>query len=338
MRMENDTMDKLSAIPGVQSVGLANSAPMEGFNNNDVLFAEDKTYTPGQVPPIRRYHMITPGYLKTMGTPMIAGRDFTWEDVYGDRHVALVSENLARQMWGTPQAALGKRIREGPKDPWREIVGVVGDVYDDGVQMPASFIAYWPALMKNFEFQDASAVRFAGFAIRTPRAATSGFLDQARKAVWSVDPNAPVFIVRTLQAVYTGSMARTSFTLVLLAIAGGMALLLGVVGIYGVIAYSVTQRTREIGIRMALGAQPGALQGMFVREGLGLAMIGAAVGLAAAFALTRLMMSILFKTAPLDPITYAAVCLLLITAATLASYVPARHATAVDPLEALRTE
>ena len=338
MRMENDMIDKLSAIPGVQSVGLANGAPMEGFNNNDVLFAEDKTYSPGEIPPVRRFQQITPGYLKTMGTPLVAGRDFTWADIYGDRHVALVSENLARQMWGTPAAALRKRIREGPKDSWREVVGVVGNVYDDGVQLPATAIAYWPALMKNFEFQDTAAVRFGVLAVRTSRAGTSGFLDQARQAIWSVDPNTPIFMVRTLREVYDSSLARTSFTLVLLAIAGAMALVLGVIGIYGVIAYSITQRTREIGIRMALGAQPAGLQGMFVRQGLLLAGVGAVLGLAGAVALTRLMSSLLFKTTPLDPITYVLVSLLLVLAAALASYFPARRATAVDPVEALRTE
>jgi ABC-type antimicrobial peptide transport system permease subunit len=164
------------------------------------------------------------------------------------------------------------------------------------------------------------------------------FLAEARRAIWSVDANVPVFLVRTLRDVYDESMARTSFALVLLAISGVMALVLGVVGIYGVIAYAVTQRTREIGIRMALGAQPAGLQGMFVRQGLVLAAVGAALGLVAAASLTRLMSSLLFKTTALDPITYALVSGLLITAAALASYFPARRATAVDPVEALRTE
>jgi len=164
------------------------------------------------------------------------------------------------------------------------------------------------------------------------------FLAQARQAIWSVDGSLPVYMVRTLKEVYEGSMARTSFTLVLLGIAGAMALILGVVGIYGVIAYAITQRTREIGIRMALGAEAAALQGMFVRQGLLLAAIGAVLGLAAATGLTRLMSSLLFKTTPLDPLTYAAVSLFLILAAALASYVPSRRATTVDPVVALRTD
>ncbi len=338
VRMQNDMIDKLAAIPGVASAGFIFGAPMEGFTSNDLVYAEDKSYAPGQIPPIRRFHFISPGYFRTAGTPLIAGRDFTWMDVYGKRHVAVVSENLAREMWGSPAAALGKRIRESAANPWREIVGVVGNVYDDGVQKPPAKIAYWPILAENFEGDKLFGARFGALAVRTDRAATETFLNQARQAIWSVDPNLPVFLVETLQDVYAGSMARTSFTLVLLGIAGAMALLLGVVGIYGVIAYAVTQRTREIGIRMALGAQPGTLQKMFVRQGLLLAAVGAAIGLLAAAGLTRLMSSLLFKTPALDPATYAAVSVLLIAAAALASYVPARRTTAVDPVEALRTE
>jgi putative ABC transport system permease protein len=335
MRMENAMIDKLAAIPGVLSVGFASSAPLEGFNNNDVVYAEDKTYTGGEIPPIRRFRHMTPGLLKTMGTPLIAGRDFTWTEIYSKRHVAMVSENMAREMWGSPAAALGKRIRETPKDEWREIVGVVTDVYDDGVELKAPTITYWPALTDNAFGQE---TRFGVLTVRTNRAGTESFLTQARQAIWSVDGSLPVYMVRTLKEVYDGSMARTSFTLVLLGIAGAMALILGVVGIYGVIAYAITQRTREIGIRMALGAEARALQGMFVRQGLLLAAIGAVLGLAAATGLTRLMSSLLFKTTPLDPLTYIAVSLFLILAAALASYVPSRRATTVDPVVALRTD
>jgi predicted permease len=333
MRMQNAMLDKLAAIPGVTSVALAGDAPLEGFNNNDVLFAEDKTYTVGQIPPVRRYRNVTPGFFKTTGTPLIAGRDFTWTDLYERRHVEIVSENLAREMWGEPAAALGKRVREGAADPWHEIVGVVGDVYDDGAQKKPPSFAYSPAMMDSvFAPQGVNVMRFAVFIVRTKRAATDGFLTEARQAIL------PVFAIRTVQDLYNQSMARTSFTLVLLAIAGGMALILGIVGIYGVIAYAVTQRTREIGIRMALGAQSAGLRQMFVRQGLLLAGIGAILGLGAAAGLTRLMSSLLFGVAALDPLTYAGVAAILIAAAALASYVPARRATRVDPLDALRAE
>ena len=339
MRMQNAMLDKLAAIPGVTSVALAGDAPLEGNTNNDVLFAEDKTYAVGQIPPIRRIRAVTPGFFKTIGTPLIAGRDFTWTDLYQRRHVGMVSENLAREMWGDPSAALGKRIRQGAADPWREIVGVVGDIYDDGAQKKPPAFAIWPALRDAYYApQGVGVMRFAVFAVRTRRAATEGFLTEARQAIWSVDSSLPVFAIRTAQDLYVQSMARTSFTLVLLAIAGAMALVLGIVGIYGVIAYAVTQRTREIGIRMALGAEPGGLQQMFVRQGLLLAGIGAMIGLGAAAGLTRLISSLLFGVKALDPLTYAGVVAILIAAAALASYVPARRATRVDPLDALRAE
>ena len=339
-RMENEMMDKLAAIPGVESAALASNAPLETANlQSDLLYARDKVYAAGQIPPVRAFRYISPGFLKTDGTPLIAGRDFTWTDVYEKRHVAMVSENMAREMWGSPVAALGKEIRTGlQNDAWREIVGVAGDVYDDGPARKAPAIAYWPLMVDHFELDDLHATRYAVFAIRTQRAGTADFVAEARRAIWSVDANVPVFLTRTLQDLYAASMARTSFTLVLLAIAGVMALVLGVVGIYGVIAYAVTQRTREIGIRMALGARPAALQHMFVLQGLRLAGIGALLGIAAAAALTRAMSALLFKTAALDPWTYALVSAVLLSAATLASYVPARRATAVNPVDALRTE
>ena len=339
MRMQNAMLDKLAAIPGVTSVALTGDAPLEGISSNDVLFAEDKTYSVGQIPPVRRIRAVTPGFFKTTGTPMIAGRDFTWTDLYEKRQVAMVSENLAREMWGDPSAALGKRIREGSAEAWREIVGVVGDVYDDGVQKKPPSFAYWPTFRNSvFAPTGVTSTRFAAFVVRTKRAATESFLTEARQAIWSVNSNLPVFAIRTVQDLYNQSMARTSFTLVLLAIAGAMALILGIVGIYGVIAYAVTQRTREIGIRMALGAEPAGLRQMFVRHGLLLAGIGAVIGLGAAAGLTRLMSTLLFGVAALDPLTYLGVAAILIAAAALASYLPARRATKVDPLEALRAE
>jgi predicted permease len=343
MRLQHAILDKLAAIPGVTSVGFASRAPLESFlgRAGNPVYAEDKRSEEGRVPPIRQIRRIAPGYFKTMGTRVVAGRDLTWTDLYDKRRVAVVSENLAREWWGTPRAALGKRIREGgAADPWREIVGVVENVYDDGVHAKPPEIAYWPVLMDRYiaggekGFADAAGM----FAIRSNRTGTEGLLAEAQQAIWSVNGRQPVFLVTTLKTLYDQSMARTSFTLVMLAIAGGMGLVLGIVGIYGVIAYVVSQRIREIGIRMALGAQPAGLLGMFVRYGLWLAGIGAAVGLVAAAGLTRLMSSLLFGVTGLDPLTYAAVSALLIAAGVLASYLPARRAIAVDPVQALRAE
>jgi putative ABC transport system permease protein len=342
MRMQHEILEKLAAIPGVMSVGLANAAPLEyrGSLDNPV-YAEDKTFAEGQVPPLRRIRKITPGFFKTMGTRVIAGRDFTWTDLYENRRVAIVSENLAREWWGVPRAALGKRIREGgPADPWREIVGVVEDVYDDGVHVKPPEFAYWPALMDRYIWsgENGFALSFGTYAIRSSRTGTEGLLAEAQQAMWSVNGRRPVFLVTTLQAIYDRSMARTSFTLLMLAIAAGMGLVIGIVGIYAVIAYVVSQRIREIGIRTALGAQPAGLLRMFVRHGLWLAGIGAALGLVAAAGLTRLMSSLLFGVTALDPVTYTAVSALLIVAGMLASYLPARRAITIDPVQALRTE
>ena len=338
MRMQNDMLDKLAALPGVTSVAFANSAPLEGFNPNDLVYAEDKNYAVGQIPPIRRFRFVTPGFFRTTGTPLVTGRDFTWADLHEMRHVAIVSENLAREMWGDPERALGKRVREGMKDPWREIVGVVGDVYDNGVQEKAPTFVYWPAMTDLFWGDEVHVMRGGVFLIRTQRAGTEQFLSEAKQAIWSSNANLPVFLVRTLKDVYDRSMARTSFTLVMLGIAGAMAVILGLVGIYGVISYNVSQRTREVGIRMALGAQTAELTRMFVSHGLLLAAVGIVIGLGTAMILTRLMRTLLFKTSPLDPVTYLAVASGLVLIAMLASYVPARRATTVNPVEALRAE
>jgi predicted permease len=343
MRMQHEILDRLAAIPGVTSVGFGSRAPLESVlgGNSNPIEAEGKTVEQGRVPPLRQIRRTAPGYFKTMGTRVVAGRDFSWADLYDSRRVAIVSENLAREWWGDPGAALGKRIREiGAADPWREIIGVVENVYDDGVQAKPPEVTYWPALMDRYIWggENGSAVVAGMFAIRSNRTGAEGLLAEAQQAIWSLNGRQPVFLVTTLKELYDRSMARTSFTLVMLAIAGGMGLVLGIVGIYGVIAYVVSQRIREIGIRIALGAQPAGLLAMFVRYGLWLAGMGAAVGLVAAAGLTRLMSSLLFGVTGLDPVTYTAVSMLLIVAGVLASYLPARRAIAVDPVQALRAE
>jgi predicted permease len=337
-RMHQDIADKLAGIPGVTSVGLSNSITMDGGNNNDPIVAEDQNYTESQIPPIRRFKHVSPGFFRTMGNPILAGRDFTWTEIYELRPVVIISESLARELWGKPEAALRKRIRESPKGVWREIVGVVGNERDDGPDKKATTAVYWPFLKGPFWVMQVDVRRTMAYAIRSSRTGSEDFLKEVRQAVWAVNPNLPLANVRTVQEIYQRSMARSSFTLVVLAIAAGMALLLGVVGIYGVISYSISQRTREIGIRIALGAPREKVSGLFVRDGLLLSGIGVACGVAAAVPLTRLMTTLLFEVRPLDPMTYLVVAGLLLGAALLASYLPARRATRVDPIEALRAE
>jgi ABC-type antimicrobial peptide transport system permease subunit len=222
----------------------------------------------------------------------------------------------------------------------QEVIGVVEDVRQNGIQEKAPEVVYWPILMRSqFEKNGPPvASRAVTFVMRSERAGTESFLTQVRQAVWSVNASLPLASVRTMQEICDDSLATTSFTLVMLGIAGAMAMMLGLIGIYGVVSYTVSQRKREIGIRLALGADPGALKRLFVRYGLALSGVGAAIGLAAAAGLTRLMKSALFGVSPVDPLTYTLVPIVLVGATVLASYLPARRAAAVDPVETLRAE
>jgi predicted permease len=338
LHMQQEMLRKVAAIPGVSSAGMTSSVPMDNNNWMDPIFAEDHSYAPGELPPICRFVMVSPEYFHTIGTPLVAGRVFTWSEVEGKLPIALVSAGMARQYWGSAANAIGKRIRVSSKDDWREVVGVVADVHDHGMSRPPLPTVYWPPLLANFESQAIQVRRGMGFTLRSPQAGSPGLMNEVRQAVWSVDANLPVYSAHTVDYFYQRSMARTSFTLVMLGIAGAMALLLGTVGLYGVIAYSVSQRTREIGIRMALGAREEQLTGMFVRQGLLLTGIGVACGIAAAIAVMRLMSSLLFGVNPIDPVTYGAVMMGLAATAFLASYLPSRRARSVDPVVALRAE
>jgi predicted permease len=338
-RTQNEIADRVAALPGVTSVGFAGAVPMDGNDPNwDEMHVEFKNYEGGD-PPIRLFNYVSPGFFKAMGTRIVAGRDFTWDDLYGLRPRVMVSENFARESWGSAAAGVGKRVRQF-QGKWLDVIGVVEDVRVHGVDQPAPPTIYWPAMLNDpYSQQPAiAAPRAVTFAIHSSRAGTEGFVREIQQAVWSVNPNLPLATVRTMQDIYGESQARTSFTLVMLAIAGTMALALGIIGIYGVISYAVAQRTREIGIRLALGAQKSGLKWMFVRSALLLTAVGVAIGLGTAAALTQMMKSLLFEVSPLDPVTYVTVPVVLALAAALASYLPARRAAGVDPVVALRVE
>jgi predicted permease len=339
VHMQQEMRDKIAAIPGVASVAFSTVIPMNGSGMFNPLFAQDHTYKEGELPPIRRFKFISPGFFSTMGTPMVAGRDITWDDTFQKRHVAIVNESLARDSWQTPLNALGKRVRVGTVDEWAEVVGVAADTRDDGVDKPAPPSVCWPVFLERFQGNQKEIInRTVWFVIRSNRAGSAAFMNEVQQAVWSVDADLPLAKPTTLGRLFTRSMARTSFTLVMLSVAGGMALLLGIIGIYGVISYAVSQRTREIGIRMALGAQRNELIGMFVRQGLGLAAAGVVLGLTAAFMAMRLMSSLLFNVSPVDPGTYLVMTVLILGIAWLACYLPSRRAAAVEPVLALRAE
>jgi len=338
VRRQEAILHKIETVPGVTSVALANSVPMDGSGWMDQVFVQDRNYPAGTMPPLRRFKFVSPGFFKVLGIGLLAGRDYTWDDLYQRRPVAIVSDNLAREYWGSPVNALGKHVRVGSKDDWREIVGVVGTVHDDGLNKDAVPTAYWPLLENHFEGQDEFVRRYVVYAIRTSRAGSESLMSDIRRAIWSVDANLPVSEVHTEEYFTSRSMARTSFTLVMLGLAASIALLLGIVGLYGVIAYSASQRKREIGIRIALGAQRNDITGMFVRQGVLLASIGVLFGLAVAFGTTRLLRSLLFHVSPMDPLTYLVAIAALGTAAILASYIPSRRTASVNPVEALRAE
>jgi putative ABC transport system permease protein len=341
-RMENAMADAIAAIPGVSSAGFVSSMPMEGllFNWDGIEIEGQPRDASAQGFPLHIFKSASPGLFRTTGTRVLAGRDLTWSDVYEDHRVALVSESLAKELWGGAAAAVGQRIRgPGGGTPWREVIGVVQDTHDNGLQEAAPTIVYWPPYMKDFYRESPDYVdRFVTFVARTPQAGTQALIRQIQQAVWSVNGDLPVAGVRTMREVYDRSLARTSFTLVLLGIAGSAALVLGVIGLYGVIAYAVSQRRREVAIRLALGAPESRVIYGFVRQGVALAAIGIAAGLAASAVLTRLMSALLFGIAPVDLPTYAAVAAVLAGAAVTASYVPARRAARIDPAEALAAE
>lgn len=339
-RTQNAILDKLAAIQGVKSAAFVSEMPMEGFDSNwDQIYAADRTYAENAIPPLRLYKYLSPGLLQTAGTKLVVGREMTWSEIYGFQPVMMISESLAREMWGTPSTAIGKRLRENLNMPWHEVVGVVQDVREKGVQETAPEIVYWPPLMRNpFGPGPDQVVRTVTFVIRSERAGMESFLNEVRSAVWLVNSNLPLASVRTMGEVYNKSVARTSFTLVMLGIAGAMALLLGIIGIYGVMSYTVAQRQREIGVRLALGAKRGDVLQMVLIHGTKLALFGVVIGIGAAFALTRLMTNLLFGVSAHDPLTFIAVAALLILVALLACYLPARRAMLANLILVLRYE
>jgi putative ABC transport system permease protein len=329
-RMHESIAERLRQLPGVTSVGISSSITMDGEDNGNAIAIEDFPLPKGQLPKLRRFKAIGPGYFETMGNPMAAGRAITWTDIHQGRPVIVVSEALAREYWGEPARAIGKRVRGD--ELWREIVGVSGNERDDGLNQPATAIVYWPLVNESYQ-----VISFA-YAVRSARVGTPAFMREVQQAVWSIDRNLPLAGVQTVDEIVSQALAQTSFVMVMLAIAAGVALLLGVVGIYGVITYMAAQRTREIGIRMAVGAQFSDVRALFLRHGLWLTAIGITIGIAMSLVLTRVMSALLFGVKPTDPMTYAAVSAALAAVALFATHVPARRAARVDPIVALRAD
>ena len=323
-------LDRLAAIGGVTSAGFASGndgLPLDG-DGRQVSLIPYVDGVPAADGLARTWEIqnASPGLFETMQTRIVAGRGLTWDDVVTQRQVMLVSEGLARKEWGSPAAALGRRISAFPANPGSEIIGVVEDVHHDGLDQPA------PALIVN----PPRSVPTAAFVVRSARAGHADFLLDLRRAVSSVHGDLSIAQPRTLGAMYRQSMGRASMTLLLLGITGALALVLGLVGVYGIVSYSVSRRRREIGIRLALGAPRREVSQMFVRHALVLVGVGVVIGLGAAAGLTRLIASQLFGITPLDLPTHLAVALGLVVAASLASYVSAQRGSAVNPIEVLK--
>lgn len=326
-QMQADILHNIEAIPGVTAAAFATALPLQSeYHNGDPIAIEGKTPV-GRIPPNRTIKHVSPGFFAALGTRLIAGRDFTWNDLFSQRRLAIVSENMARENWGEPRKALGKRIRINGDGPWSEVVGVAENVYEDGVDQPPPGLVYFPGVRRGLTF-----------AIRSKRAGTEGFLKEIRAAVHTVDSSLPLAQVRTMDDLYRHTMARRSFILVLLGIAAAMAVSLAMIGVYGVLAYAVAQRRKEISIRAALGAAPRTIKAIVLRRGLILSGIGGTIGLVAARGLSHWMASLLFGVTPVDPLTYSVSGALILTAALAASYTPARRAASLNPMEALRSD
>jgi putative ABC transport system permease protein len=332
LRMQHAIVDRLAAVPGVESAGFSS------FNDGRPLDGDGRStgrwrYVDGReaarsLTTSWELQRVSPGFFETLRTPLVAGRFFDWTDIHNQRQVMLVSENLARTEFGSAGAALGRRLSPDSSEPGAEIVGVVHDVHHNGLNEPAPETAIFPAIAT-----DTSSVVVRSRA----RVSTADFRRDLHEAVWSVNGTLAPANVRTFGDLYRRAMARPTMTLLLLAITGSVALLLGLIGIYGIVGYAASQRRREIGVRLALGARPGEVQRQFVRRALVLVGFGVVIGLGAAAALTRWMASQLFGVSPLDPSTHLAVALGLVAAGAIASYVSARRGTALDPVTVLKS-
>jgi putative ABC transport system permease protein len=322
-------LDEMAALPGVESVGAASTLPLEAdLMHGSSVGVLSRPRAENEVKPLARYKAVTAGYFEALGMPLLEGRAPVRADSEQDRPVIWVNQTFVRDLGSTP--AVGERVQIEGKT--LDIVGIVGDVKEFGPREDVRPTAYVP-----LRAVPSVSLGLMHVVVRTSGAPASLALP-VRAAVSRVDPSVPLTTVRTMEDVVASSLAQTSFTMTLLGMAAGVALLLGVVGLYGITRYSVSQRINEIGVRLALGAQPRDVRRMVLREGLRVALVGVMAGLVIAYLLARVIASLLFEVSAHDPATFGATALVLLAVSAFATYLPAHRSTKVDPVVALKYE
>ncbi len=320
-------LHRVEQIPGVQSAAVVTNIPLT--NDDDAMGISIEGRPDPKQKPVVRFNIVGPGYIRTLGIPLLKGRDFSGRDTEAAPTVAIINQAMVRQFW-PHQDPIGARISTDGQH-WYSIEGVIGDVRQRGLRadpVPEIYLSY---------LQDPYAWPYLSLLIRTASDPMK-LVPTIQSTIWTVDKNLPIAGVTTMEQIRSGSIAQPRLTALLLTVFASLALILASVGIYGVVAYSVTQRTHEMGLRMALGARVADVLGMVVGQGMVLVGCGVALGLAGAFAMTRVLTKFLWSVKPTDPFTFISVSLLLAAVALLASYIPARRATKVDPMVALRYE
>jgi putative ABC transport system permease protein len=335
-RFSQRLVERLGQISSVESVGAVTELPMTNPSGTAFNF-RDRPIEPGRLPPMVQFQTIVPGYFKAMRIPLRRGRDFDSSDLRSDARTVIVNQAAADQFWPGGDA-VGQQLRQAGGDPksqqpWSTVVGVVSPIRQSGLREAPRPVIYFPL---NAGQNDDSGPRALSYILRGPHADTQAAA--VREAVWSIDPELPIAAIQRMDTIIERSEVQFSFTMLTLAIAAGIALILGAIGLYGVLSYAVSLRTREIGVRLALGAPAATVMRSVVLSGATITGLGLIVGLAGAAAVTRLLRGLLYEVQPLDVATFVAMPLFLLLVALVASYLPARKAAAVSPLEAMRTE
>jgi predicted permease len=335
-RFHQEFLERIEAIPGVQVAGVVSRLPLWGLGELDPILVEGDLIDPDEIPPIVEMRAVTSGYFEALGVPLVAGRMLDWTDVNARTGAVLISRGIADRFF-EGESPLDRGVAQGipnDHDPWSRVVGVVGDVHNATLVDDPMGTIYYP-LVPGEGVRRTYLSQSMGYAVKTSVPPTS-IVPAIRRELGLVDPTLPLANVRTMEDRIRNARAPMAFTMLMLAIAAGVGLLLGAIGLYGVVSYVTTQRTREIGVRLALGAESGAVRGMIVRQGLGVTVAGLTVGLAGAYALSRFMGSLLFQVDANDPLTFASVSAVLLLVSLTATWVPASRAAGTDPVRALR--